>query len=80
MWNQTPLQKVERAFPCLVVLADDQQFLARSSIVAAGDVTQPAIADIKPLDNREAKRAGTLNDATAHWSSLFFDPRIRKTP
>jgi hypothetical protein len=49
-----------------VVLADGQQFLTRRSIVAAGNVTQPAIADIKALDNREAKRAGTLDDTPTH--------------
>jgi hypothetical protein len=47
-----------------VLLPDDQQFLTRRSIVAAGHIAQSAIADIKAIDNGEAKRAGTLDNTS----------------
>jgi hypothetical protein len=53
--DQAPPEKVERALACLVVLADDEQLLTRGSIVAAGDIAQSAITDIKAIDNGEAK-------------------------
>ena len=57
MRDQAPLEQVERALPRFVILANDKEFLARGSIVAAGHVAQAAVAAIKALDNSEAKRS-----------------------
>jgi hypothetical protein len=40
-----------------VVLANDEQLLARGGVVAARDITEAAIADIKAIDDGEAQRA-----------------------
>jgi hypothetical protein len=39
-----------------VVLPNDEQFLARRSIVAWRNIAHAAIADIKTFDDAEAKR------------------------
>jgi hypothetical protein len=57
MRDKTPLEEVERAHPSLVVFPDDQKLLARGTVVTARDIAQSAIADLQPLDNREAERA-----------------------
>jgi hypothetical protein len=57
MRDQAPLQEVERALTSLMVLPDDQQLVARGGVVTARDIAQAAIADIKPLDNRQTKRS-----------------------
>lgn len=80
MRDQPPLKKVERALACLVVLSDDQKLLARSSIIASRDIAQSAVADIKPLDNSEAKRAGALDDAATHGTKLRADRAALPTP
>jgi hypothetical protein len=41
----------------LMVLADDQHLLTRRSVVTARDIAQSAIADIKAIDDGEAKRS-----------------------
>jgi hypothetical protein len=64
--NQAPLKEVERPLFRFVVLPIDEQLLARGSIVSPWDIAQPAIADIEALDNGEAKRPGTLDNATTH--------------
>ena len=47
-----------------MVLTNDQQLLARCSIVARSDVAHPAIADIEAFHNGEAKRFRALDDTT----------------
>ena len=49
-----------------MVLPNDQQFLARRSIVARANVAHPAVADIDTFNNREPKRPGTLDDTATH--------------
>jgi hypothetical protein len=53
--SRGPNEQVERPLPNLVVLPDDQQFLTRRSIIAAGHIAELAIADIKAIDDGEAK-------------------------
>src|SRR5262245_9295626 len=43
-----------RTLAGLVVLANNQQLLARRSIVARTNIRHPSVADIKALDNGEA--------------------------
>ena len=49
-----------------MVLPNDQQLLARRSIVAGANVAHPAIADVKAFNNGEAKGSGTLDDTATH--------------
>ena len=49
-----------------MVLPNDQQFLARRSIVAGDDVAHLAVTDIEAVNNSEAKGSGTLDDTSAH--------------
>jgi hypothetical protein len=56
VWDQAPLDQVERSLACLVVLPNDQQLLAGRSIVAGANVAHAAITDIEALDDGEAKR------------------------
>lgn len=58
-----------------MVLPDDQQFLTRRSIVAAGHIAKSAIADIKAIDNGEAKRAGTLDNSSTHGELHVLAPK-----
>lgn len=51
--GEAPLDQVQRALARLVVLPNNEQFLAGCSIVARGDVTHAAVADSKPFDNAE---------------------------
>jgi hypothetical protein len=46
MWNQAPPQKIERTLACFVVLADDQQFLARRAVPSPLIIRQAAVAQI----------------------------------
>jgi hypothetical protein len=48
-----------------MVLADDKQLLARCTIVARGDIAHPG-RYIKAIDNGEAERPRTLDNATTH--------------
>ena len=61
-----PLNHVERTLACIVVLPNDQQFLARRSVVAWVNIAQAVVADIEAFDNTETERTGTLDDATTH--------------
>ena len=70
MRDQSPLDQVERALACLVVLPNDEQFLAWRSIVATRHISQPAVADIKALDNGEAQRLRALNNTTTHRAKV----------
>jgi len=49
-----------------MVLSNDEQLLARCSIVTTADIAHAAIADIQPFHDAEAKRPGALNDAATH--------------
>ena len=51
---------------CLVVLPDDQQFLAWRAVVARTNLAQAAITNIQPLHNCQAKWLGALDDSTTH--------------
>jgi hypothetical protein len=77
--NQAPLKEVERPLFRFVVLPIDEQLLARGSIVSPWDIAQPAIADIEALDNGEAKRPGTLDNATTH-RAISRLARVRSPP
>ncbi len=70
MWDQPPFDQVERALARLVVLSNDEQFLARCSVVAGADVAHAAVAYIEAVDNGEAEGSGTLNDAATHDSRI----------
>jgi hypothetical protein len=76
MGDQTPLDEVKRALAGLVVFPNDQQLLARCSIVARGDLAHAAIADIQALDDGEAKRSRALDDTTAHLWPLTPPRRL----
>ena len=85
MRDQAPPDQVERALARFVVLTNDQQFLARCSIVAWANIAHAAIADVEALNDGEAERARTLNDATTHcadsWHPLTkFQPYARRDP
>ena len=62
--DQAPLDQIERALARLMVLPNDQEFLARRTIVAGRNVADAAVADIKAFDDGETKRSRTLDDAT----------------
>ena len=49
-----------------MVLPNDQQPLARSSIVARANIAHAAVADIKAFNNGEAEGSGTLDDTSTH--------------
>ena len=70
VWDQAPLDQVERALARLVVRPNDQQLLAWRSIVAGPDVAHAAIADVEAFDIGEAKRTRALDDAAAHFEIL----------
>ena len=55
VWNQAPLDWIERAFACLVVLSNDQQLLARRSVVARANVAHPTVANVEAFNDGEAK-------------------------
>ena len=63
MWDQAPLDQVERALARLVVLPDDQQLLARCSIVARANTSDAAVVEIEAFDNRMAEWSRTLDYA-----------------
>jgi len=63
MWDQAPLDQVKRAPARLVVLPDDQQLLARRSVVARANSSHAAVADIEAFDNRRAEWSRTLDYA-----------------
>src|SRR6266508_3042928 len=48
MWDQPPLDQIERPLASLVVLPDHQQFLARRCIVPRGNVPHPAVGERSP--------------------------------
>jgi hypothetical protein len=66
MRDQGPLDQVEGALTGPMVLPNNQQLLARRSIVARRDIAHAAIADIEPFDNGEAERPRILDDTTTH--------------
>ena len=43
--DQSPLEQVKRTLARLMVLPNDEELLARSSIVARGNIDHPAVAD-----------------------------------
>jgi hypothetical protein len=51
MWSQAPPQKIERTLACFVVLADDQQFLARRAVPPPLTVRQMAVAHVESFDD-----------------------------
>ena len=71
IWNQTPSQKVERSFAGVMVLPDDEKFLARSSIPATRIVREPAVANVQPIDDRQPDWIGDLHNAPTHVQSCM---------
>ena len=57
MWDQAPLEQIERALARLLVLPNDQKLLARRSIITGTDIAHPVIADVQAINDSEAKRA-----------------------
>jgi hypothetical protein len=55
-----------------VVLPNNQQFLARRSVVARADVVHPPVGNIKTIDYGEAKWFGALGDTTTHAGPVKF--------
>ena len=51
MWDETPLDQIERTLAGFMVLPNDEQLLARRSVVARRNIAQAAVADLKPIDN-----------------------------
>ena len=49
------LIRIERAFACLVVLSNNQQLLARRSVVARANVAHPTVANVEAFNDGEAK-------------------------
>jgi hypothetical protein len=49
-----------------MVLPNNQQVLARSSVVAGAEVAHPPVSDIETIDNGEAEGSRSLDDATTH--------------
>jgi len=70
MWDQTPFDQVERALACFVVLPNDEKFLAWCRVVAWAEVAHAPIADLKAVDDGEAKRSGALDHTAAHWQRI----------
>ena len=66
MRNQAPPQKIERTLAGLVVLADDQQFLARRAVPPPRIVRQAAVAHVESIDECVTERPRGLNDPTTH--------------
>jgi hypothetical protein len=52
-----------------VVLANDEQLLARRSVVTRTDVLKASVYNIEAVDNGKANRFGTLYDATTHFKA-----------
>jgi hypothetical protein len=67
--KEAPTEWFQRSLARLVVLTDDQKFLARSPIVAAGKVVEPVISQIEAVDDREHRATG-LYDTPAHSSKM----------
>jgi hypothetical protein len=54
VWDETPLDQIERTLAGFMVLPNDEQLLARRSVVARRSVAHTVVADLKPIDNGEA--------------------------
>ena len=79
MWDETPLDQIERTLACLVVMPNDEQLLAGCSIVARGNVAHAAVADIKTFDDGQAERPRLLNDTTTHNKLYAAQAEHRRT-
>jgi hypothetical protein len=53
-----------------VIVSNNQQFLAGCSVKAGADIARPAIANVKAVNNGQAKRARALDDAATHFENL----------
>ena len=56
VWDQTPLDNVERALAGFVILTNDEQVLTVHSIVARANVAPATVADIQAVNNSKAER------------------------
>jgi hypothetical protein len=54
VWDETPLDQIERTLADFMVLPNDEQLLARRSVVARRNVAHTVVPDLKPIDNGEA--------------------------
>jgi hypothetical protein len=54
VWDETPLDQIERTLAGFMVLPNDEQLLARRSVVARRNVADTVVADLKPIHNGEA--------------------------
>ena len=71
MRDQALLQKIERTLAGLVVLANDQKFLARRAVPSPRIVRQVAFAHVESFDDCVAERPRRLNDPTAHAQVIY---------
>jgi hypothetical protein len=66
MGDQPPFDQVKRALARFVVLSNDEELLARPSIVARPDIAHAAVPAIQPLDDGKAKWSRALDHAATH--------------
>jgi hypothetical protein len=66
IWNEAPLQKINRALTGLVVLASDLEFLRWRAVPSSRIVGQPAVTDVEPIDDGVVDRASGLDDSPTH--------------
>jgi hypothetical protein len=73
--DKLPTKRFQGPFARLVVLSDDEEFLARCAIVSTGKVVEPVISRV---DDREVHRASGLYDAPAHAAKVVIDRLVVK--